>query len=169
MNNAPLHRRFSEASFRRFERTIWNALTSPYGETITPSSFGLSQTRCAQAIRDAMRSFHEHKWTSPIDHDSFLFWHEVVRVRELPNGSVFIGTAAQEAFDPAASTPTSFTPASPRFPWSDIAHLEALAWCADQGLLTNAVQIETNTIASSLEEKYNIAVVDNNDGTSMLK
>lgn len=157
--------RFTEASFRRYEKLIADVVTRfPDLTTVDPSPMSPITVSCR--FRDAMRSLAEHRWTTYVNMEKFLqVWENIVvsdRGTTLLIGSKEALTNPNTAFSPPMVVPngTSFVVDEPEV-------LTAFAVLLSRNLIAPVTFKTTITeqLFFSLETTHNIGIVKNPDGS----
>jgi hypothetical protein len=167
-NSLPVPYRFRESHFRRFEAVIATAMKNPEGIAFNPVDYGLTQSRFAQGLRDAMTSLVTHKWASPLNTPAFVKWRQGTKVQEGSDGLVRVAPKTTTPSTPliiphVETTVTRSVRSSEPFSQATPAQLEVVAWLCHNGYISTEVFLSpspavTDEVLKQLETRYDIAI-----------
>lgn len=167
-----LPHRFSEKSFRRYERIIAEVVTKfPQVVEVNPTHLELSPETVRGRLRDALSSFANNRWSSSIiDQDRFNAIHPEIVVSLRPDGTVAVGDkdtvklkalAVFDAVNPSEIVDLSNTPR---------VDLSFLAFLAHHHALSKRIRVRPPSpeTAQAITDNFDIVLDPQPDGTYLL-
>ena len=165
-----LPHRFSEKSFRRYERIIAaSAERFPSVVVVNPADLELAGETVRGRLRDAIESYHKHNWTSCIDRVRFLMAYDTLVVSLRPDGKVAVGN--KDTVKQQETVTFDVIDHSNVYDLTDKQiDIDLLCLLAHNQALKKRLKITipTNEMATYLSENYDICLVKQPDNAYLL-
>lgn len=175
--HSPIPHRFREASYRRYEIIINQAVEAfPNCVTFKPSDFQLASVTFACRCRDAMKSLKENQWNTFIDLAKFNTHFDTIVLSERTDGTIIIGSKESIAKTAANALIPAFHIEAPTTLSSDIILLKSkdckdlIMLLSHRRMLSPHILLAglTPTEVTDYQNMYDIAIEEQDNQTHIL-
>ena len=176
METHQLPYRFRESVFREYEPAI-RLIVERFPSCVEFDPQGRAQETFACRLRDSLTSLKQNRWPTIIDMDKFDSICNLICVRQVANGHILVGGWNETKPKPTTSGITPVVALPPPVSSSDgsvlvhsLEEKKLLALLASRRLLATPLVVGGLSLAEAtkLEQDYDIALTQNNDGTHTL-